>query len=110
MTYKLYDLKSRVLITLGKYVFKKPLEVTLFREIDDGYKSYVAENEYLSWIGSGETVEDAMEALEGHIDASVVGFHTFSMDEISEPSKMYIKRWNEYIDLDRMYQVVINGW
>ena len=110
MAHVLYGLKPRVVTTLGKYTFKKPLEIDIYREIDDGLKMYVAENDYLSFIGAGETVKEALESFEMHIDASVYGFGHFKPSQVADSTKVYVKRWEEYIDMKKMYRSIKKEW
>jgi hypothetical protein len=110
MTQRTQTLAVEQLETLGKYTFKKPLEVTIYKENDEGINYIVAESEYLSSIGVGDSIKEAIESLECHIDAFVYGIGTFAEDTISNSSKLYIKRFEEYMDLKKMYDQIKESW
>jgi predicted RNase H-like HicB family nuclease len=110
MTKRTQILAVENLGVLGKYTFKKPLDIEIYKETDEGINYFFAESDYLSSVGVGETIKEAMESLEEHIDAFVYGFGHFPEDKVSNSSKRYIKRFEEYIDLKKMYNLLKETW
>jgi hypothetical protein len=90
------------LTSLGKFKFKIPIEITSRTEYEEDLKCdwIVLENKEIAIIGSGRTVDEALENLEGHLEGLVFGCLIFPDIQCSNSSIRIKRDLGKYLNIE----------